>query len=141
MTKDSVLAAQRFLVRARLAGDNRSPLTVLTELLGHAGAIEILPHVYVAELSGRVIEAPAIETLQALAVREQLTPTELRTLSAAAEGLGNVGTADKFHVSPETVKSHRRHILSKLAAKNITHAVAIAFKNGLFEEPAEAAAA
>ena len=61
----------------------------------------------------------------ALSVRER------EVVVAIADGLGNRQTAERMTISEETVKTHVRHILSKLEANNRAHAVAIAFKTGL----------
>lgn len=48
-------------------------------------------------------------------------------LRLAAQGLTNSEAALQVHVSLETVKTHRKRILSKLGAHNMPHAVALAY--------------
>lgn len=60
-----------------------------------------------------------------------LTERERRVLEAAAEGLSAQQTADLYDVSVETIKTHRRRVIEKLAARNIMHSVTIAFRSGL----------
>ncbi len=81
---------------------------------------------------------------------QQASNAELRTLLEAAveslpqsyrlvfvlreiEGLNTSETADALGVTEETVKTHMRSILSKLDAKDRTHAVTIALRRGIIE--------
>lgn len=64
-------------------------------------------------------------------MRQPLTAHEKRILSAAADGLTNREIGNSFFVSEETIKSHVKHILEKLGARNRTHAVALAYRDGL----------
>jgi DNA-binding NarL/FixJ family response regulator len=60
-----------------------------------------------------------------------LTPSELDVLCAAANGLTSAETAVSLVKGEATVKTQRRQILLKLAARNIAHAVCIATEDGL----------
>ena len=62
-----------------------------------------------------------------------LTPRELEVLNYSKIGLSNSETANIIHVSKHTTKAHMSDIIRKLKAKNRTHAVYIAFKNGLID--------
>jgi DNA-binding NarL/FixJ family response regulator len=62
---------------------------------------------------------------------DALTERELDVLMTVAAGNSNKIVAGKLSISEETVKSHVRSILSKLAANDRTHAVTIAVKRGL----------
>jgi DNA-binding CsgD family transcriptional regulator len=62
-----------------------------------------------------------------------VTDVERDILTDAAAGLTMVESATKREKGIETVKSQRRHILSKLDARNMTHAVSIAVRDGLIE--------
>ncbi|HWB22331.1 MAG TPA: response regulator transcription factor [Gaiellaceae bacterium] len=64
---------------------------------------------------------------------ELLTPREREILQLLADGLANTDVADKLFISQETVKSHVRHILTKLEADTRTHAVAIALRQAIIE--------
>ena len=64
---------------------------------------------------------------------ELLTPREREILQLLADGLANTEVADKLFISQETVKSHVRHILTKLEADTRTHAVAIALRQAIIE--------
>ena len=62
-----------------------------------------------------------------------MTAVEREILTDAAAGLTMVESATKRDKGLETVKSQRRHILIKLDARNMTHAVSIAVRDGLIE--------
>jgi DNA-binding CsgD family transcriptional regulator len=62
-----------------------------------------------------------------------LTPVELQVLRHASNGLRNRETAEAMKRSIETVKTHRKHAIEKLGAKNTANAVAIAVRAGLIE--------
>jgi DNA-binding CsgD family transcriptional regulator len=69
--------------------------------------------------------------LDALAQALPLSPKQLRALSAVANGLTIEMAAQMFDVKPSTVSSQLDTCRVKLRAKNTTHAVAIAFRQGL----------
>ncbi len=56
---------------------------------------------------------------------EPLSPMQQQTLILAAAGLSTEEIADAQVLATETVKHHRKIILKKLGARNITHAVAL----------------
>ena len=64
--------------------------------------------------------------------KENLSSRELEVLKHVLDGLNNLEIAKGLFVEEETVKSHLRHILAKLSAKNRTHAVRQAFELGVF---------
>jgi DNA-binding NarL/FixJ family response regulator len=71
-----------------------------------------------------------------LAGRDQteiLTAREREILQLLAGGLANTDVAEKLFISQETVKSHVRHILTKLEADTRTHAVAIALRQAIID--------
>jgi NarL family two-component system response regulator LiaR len=71
-----------------------------------------------------------------LAGREQtdmLTAREREILQLLADGMSNADVAEKLFISQETVKSHVRHILTKLEADTRTHAVAIALREAIID--------
>ena len=66
--------------------------------------------------------------------RPQLTPSELKNLLLACEGLTCEATAKSLSRSINTVNSHRRNILMKLQASNINNAVLVAYREGWLPE-------
>lgn len=62
-----------------------------------------------------------------------LSEREIEVLSAIADGDENNEIAQRLELSKHTVISHRRRIMQKLRARNSPHAVAIAFRAGIFD--------
>lgn len=60
-----------------------------------------------------------------------LSPREREILQLLADGHSNATAAKELWISEETVKSHVKHVLAKLAADTRTQAVAIAFRESL----------
>jgi len=60
---------------------------------------------------------------------------QLEILALLAEGLTYGEAADRLYISNETVKSHLKYVRHSLLAKNSTHAVAIAIRNGYIKPP------
>ncbi len=67
------------------------------------------------------------------AADDALTPAEIRVLRLIAEGNANKEIAVQLSVSEDTVKGQVRNILSKLDAKDRTHAAMIGLKRGIIE--------
>jgi DNA-binding NarL/FixJ family response regulator len=67
------------------------------------------------------------------ATDDALTPAEIRVLRLIAQGNANKEIARELSLSEETVKGQVRNILSKLDAKDRTHAAMIGFKRGIIE--------
>ncbi|SNR66822.1 DNA-binding response regulator, NarL/FixJ family, contains REC and HTH domains [Haloechinothrix alba] len=61
----------------------------------------------------------------------RLSRRELQVLQLIAEGLENAAIAKVLFLSVETVRTHVKSILRKLSARDRTHSVTIAFRNGL----------
>jgi len=60
-----------------------------------------------------------------------LTPREIEVLTLVARGFGNKEVGDVLGTAAGTVKAHVQSILSKLSAKDRTHAVTIALRRGI----------
>ena len=67
------------------------------------------------------------------ATDDALTPTEVRVLRLIAAGDANKEIAAQLSTSEDTVKGQVRNILSKLGAKDRTHAAMIGLKRGIIE--------
>jgi signal transduction histidine kinase/DNA-binding CsgD family transcriptional regulator len=59
----------------------------------------------------------------------QLTKRQHEILHLVSEGLSNREIANHLNVSIDTVKTHMRHIIHKLGAKDRVQAVAVAYRN------------
>jgi DNA-binding NarL/FixJ family response regulator len=67
------------------------------------------------------------------ATDDALTPAEVRVLRLIAQGNATKEIARELAISEETVKGQVRNILSKLDAKDRTHAAMIGFKRGIIQ--------
>jgi DNA-binding CsgD family transcriptional regulator len=61
----------------------------------------------------------------------RLSPSETKVIGAVADHGTITAAAAAVFLSPETVKTHLKHIRFKLGARNTTNAVAIAIRRGL----------
>ncbi|HEU4599983.1 MAG TPA: response regulator transcription factor [Solirubrobacterales bacterium] len=91
-----------------------------------------------AELRRAVDAAVAQESFVDPAVppkgsRGKLTRRQRQILQLLANGESTTVAARKLDVSEETVKTHTKHTLARLGAKNRTHAVAIALRECLID--------
>jgi DNA-binding CsgD family transcriptional regulator len=68
-----------------------------------------------------------------LAEFPKLSPSEAAVLEDAGEGLTVQESARRRLKSPETVKTQRKTLMTKLGARNIANAVAIAMRQRLLE--------
>jgi DNA-binding NarL/FixJ family response regulator len=64
---------------------------------------------------------------------DALTPAEIRVLRLIAQGNANKEIARALALNEETVKGQVRNILSKLGAKDRTHAAMIGLKRGIIQ--------
>ena len=62
---------------------------------------------------------------------ESLSPRERHILTLMSHGLSNKRIAKELDIAPETVKSHAKHILLKLAAQTRVEAVSRAYSLGI----------
>lgn len=120
----------------------------LVENALHAGAIGYLlkdvtaeelaeairaAHAGQATLSPEAAQALVHAANQPAPPGEDLTERELEVLALMIEGLTNRQIAGKLTVSPSTIKSHVRSILTKLDVDSRTEAVSVALRNDLFD--------
>jgi DNA-binding NarL/FixJ family response regulator len=66
-------------------------------------------------------------------IDDALTGREMEVLREVAAGNSNKIIAEHLKISEQTVKTHMKIILAKLAANDRTHAVTIALKRGIIE--------
>jgi DNA-binding NarL/FixJ family response regulator len=69
----------------------------------------------------------------------RLTGREREVLALLAEGLSRKEIALRLFIAEKTVATHVEHILAKLGARSGSHAVALAFREGLVAVPVRAA--
>ena len=94
---------------------------------------ELLETIRAVHAGRKTISAEASYELAEHASDDVLTPAEIRVLRLIAEGNANKEIAEQLSVSEETVKGQVRNILSKLDAKDRTHAAMIGLKRGIIE--------
>jgi len=67
-------------------------------------------------------------------LKDPLSPKELKVLNLLAQGLANADIARQMFVSENTVKTHLKHIFTKLSAKNRAQAILLAGRYGLIDD-------
>ncbi len=72
---------------------------------------------YTSELLRRGLEQESLQA-QVQAILENLTPREQEVTWLTARGYTNRQIAKELVISPETVKTHIRHVLEKLGVRN-----------------------
>ena len=63
--------------------------------------------------------------------QEGLTAQEVRILKLLGQGLANPQIATELHISPSTVRSHLKHIYTKLSIRSRSEAISYALRNGI----------
>jgi len=106
--------ASGFLLKASLRKELRDAIRTV-----HAGR-RVIPPELAVELAEHVAD-------------DMLSVRELEVLRIAARGCANKRIAAELGISEDTVKAHMKNILSKLDAKDRTHAVVTAVKRGIIE--------
>lgn len=71
--------------------------------------------------------------IAAHAADDELSAREIEVLSLVSNGKSNKLIADQLSITEETVKGHMKSILSKLDAKDRTHAVTLALRRGIIQ--------
>lgn len=92
---------------------------------------EVVKAIRVVHEGKRFIPAEVAQQLTGFFPDVALTPREVEVLSLVARGLGNKEVSDVLGTAPGTIKAHVQSILSKLDAKDRTHAVTIALRRGI----------
>jgi DNA-binding NarL/FixJ family response regulator len=83
------------------------------------------------------VAAPRTRLVEGIDSLQPLSRREFQVLQLIADGLENQAIAKILFVSVETVRTHVKSILRKLAARDRTHAVAVAFRAGVLTVAAE----
>lgn len=94
---------------------------------------ELISAIHCLAAGKRYFPEPIASELLAAIAEDGLTPRETQVLACAAQGLGNGDIAAQLAISDDTVKGHMRSIMTKLKARNRTHAVSIALQRGIID--------
>ena len=100
---------------------------------------QLLKAIQTVYAEGRYLDAALATTLTAPVAgprhpngrRQPLSQREHQVLQLIADGLENQAIANVLFVSVETIRTHVKSILRKLASRDRTHAVAVAFRSGV----------
>jgi DNA-binding NarL/FixJ family response regulator len=100
---------------------------------------QLVQAIHAVHTEGRYMDATLTATLAAPGAqlrrmsgqRQPLSQREHEVLRLIADGLENQAIADVLFVSVETIRTHVKSILRKLASRDRTHAVAVAFRSGV----------
>jgi DNA-binding NarL/FixJ family response regulator len=98
-----------------------------------AGAVLLPPQETTARL--RALAANRERDWRSRLTRQSLTQRELEILQHLAFGQDNRAIAGALHISPDTVQTHVRNILGKLAVGSRLEAVVAGLRLGLVEPP------
>ena len=91
---------------------------------------EVLRAGYVVA-GGKQHISPGMQSAVGPAESDEVTPRQRELLRLMADGLDTEDAALALGVSPETVKTHLKGVMSKLGASGRTEAVAIALRRGI----------
>jgi DNA-binding NarL/FixJ family response regulator len=92
---------------------------------------EVVRAIRVVHAGKRFIPPEVSEQLTGFFPELALTPREAEVLLWVARGLANKEIGEKIGTAAGTVKAHIQNILSKLDAKDRTHAVTIGLQRGI----------
>jgi DNA-binding NarL/FixJ family response regulator len=127
----------RFIVLTTYAGDvlARRALKAGAQAYVLKGVVwkDLLDTIRAVHAGKKHISAEVAAQLADRFADDTLTAREIEVLRLIAAGDANKLIADQLSITEETVKSHVGKILSKLDAKDRTHAVTIGLKRGIIE--------
>jgi DNA-binding NarL/FixJ family response regulator len=92
---------------------------------------EVIRAIRVVHSGKRYIPSEVTQSLDEFFPEVALTPREEQVLGLVARGLGNKEVGHILGTAAGTIKAQVQSILSKLQARDRTHAVAIAFRRGI----------
>lgn len=102
-------------------------------LLKNALHKELVDTIRAVHAGRKALSAEVSFELAEHATDDALTQAEIRVLRLIAQGNANKEIARSLSLSEETVKGQVRNILSKLGAKDRTHAAMIGLKRGIIQ--------
>jgi DNA-binding NarL/FixJ family response regulator len=94
---------------------------------------ELLQTIRAVHAGKKALSPEASHEIASHATDDALTPAEVAVLRLIAAGNANKQISYQLAISEETVKSRVKNILSKLGAKDRTHAAMIGLKRGIIE--------
>jgi len=125
----------RIVVLTTYTGDVQVPLALKAGASGYllkSGIRTELVSTIRAVHAGRKVLSPEITfAVASHAASDGLVPSETRILRLIADGLSNKQIAVRLSITEEAVKGQVKNILSKLDARDRTHAAVIGLRNGL----------
>lgn len=100
-------------------------------LLKSLPADELLTVIRAVHAGRKRVQTELVAQIAERMGEERITTRETEVLEHVAAGRRNREIAELLYISEETVKTHLRHIVAKLGAKDRTHALAIANRRGI----------
>jgi DNA-binding NarL/FixJ family response regulator len=100
-------------------------------LLKNAIRTDLLSTIRAVHAGRKVLSPEVTFAVAGNAGGDALSPSEARVLRLIADGRSNKDIAATLSISEEAVKSQVKNILSKLTARDRTHAAVIGLRNGL----------
>jgi DNA-binding NarL/FixJ family response regulator len=130
-------AEARIIVLTTYAGDVQALRAMKAGarayLLKNALHKELLDTIRAVHAGKKALSQEVSFELAEHATDDGLTAAEVRVLRLIAHGSANKQIAAQLSLSEETIKGQVRNILSKLGAKDRTHAAMIGFKRGIID--------
>jgi DNA-binding NarL/FixJ family response regulator len=125
----------RIIVLTTYTGDVQVPLALKAGasgyLLKNGIRTELLSTIRAVHAGRKVLSPEITFALASHAAGEALLPSETRVLRLIADGLSNKQIAARLSMTEEAVKGQVKNILSKLDARDRTHAAVIGLRNGI----------
>jgi len=125
----------RIVVLTTYTGDVQVPLALKAGasgyLLKNGIRTELLSTIRAVHAGRKVLSPEITFALASHAAGEALLPSETRVLRLIADGLSNKQIAARLSITEEAVKGQVKNILSKLDARDRTHAAVIGLRNGI----------
>jgi DNA-binding NarL/FixJ family response regulator len=125
----------RIVVLTTYTGDVQVPLALKAGasgyLLKNGMRTELLSTIRAVHAGRKVLSPEITFAVASHAAGEALLPSETRVLRLIADGLSNKQIAARLSITEEAVKGQVKNILSKLDARDRTHAAVIGLRNGI----------
>jgi DNA-binding NarL/FixJ family response regulator len=125
----------RIVVLTTYTGDVQVPLALKAGasgyLLKNGIRTELLSTIRAVHAGRKVLSPEITFAVTSHAAGEALLPSETRVLRLIADGLSNKEIAARLSITEEAVKGQVKNILSKLDARDRTHAAVIGLRNGI----------